>query len=181
MKKFIFDLKRKIKRKIKQHTEKQEKKLPRIIVDSAVPLSDLLEASDLDRYDAYKFNESNFPQKFNNDKTELLVRTFCFKNRKSSEEIIKFMNKVGFRPVTIYELLVIILRYPTFCKNSKYVFTALGSKFNNLDDESITVPSIMILEGMEKKVLSLRDWDSAWSGSSRIFIGVRRVRAKNKK
>jgi len=182
MKEFVDKLKRQIKRKIKRHTENQQKKLPRIVIDSSVSLNDLLEACDLEHYNQHKFNDVNFPQKFNGDNFELSIRKFRYKTKKTPEEIIKRMKKVGFRPVTLYELLVIILMYPTFCKMGKYTFTALGSKFKNLDDESVTAPSIMLLAGMDKNNLSLRDWNSVLSGSSRIFIGVRRIRkAKVKK
>ncbi|MEI7452119.1 MAG: hypothetical protein WCK37_02815 [Candidatus Falkowbacteria bacterium] len=179
MKKFINKLKRQIKIKIKSYTEKQEKKLPRIIIDSSVTLYDLLEACDLDHYDPFKFNDINFPQKFSGDKVkvELAVKTFRYKNKNVPEEIIELMNKQGFRPITLYEMLTLVVKYPTFCKSSKYAFTALGSKFNNLDDESITAPSIMILAGMDKKNLSLRDWSSVCSGSSRCLLGVRRLKS----
>ncbi|HEY4715179.1 MAG TPA: hypothetical protein VIH31_01605 [Candidatus Paceibacterota bacterium] len=110
--------------------------------------------------------EKNFPIK---DKTKRMatIELFHFGFDISSESAVKAMEKEGFRPATIEELLALGAKHPELQK--EFPIIALGSVWKNFDGYR-GVPELYWDDS--ERDLRLNDWAGGWRGRYR-FAGVR--------
>jgi len=167
----IISFKISIKINLKLRPNFKKVRRGRIETDYSTPLLDLLIKCELDHYDKNKINEQNFPITSEKRLQKLSIRLFHRDVEISTAKIIRDMNLRGYRPATLYEMLVFAVKYPNLVKRFGF-FVALGSKFFDPNDESIITPSLMFFADM--KMLAFRNWDSNWS--NRYFIGVRHLK-----
>ncbi len=121
------------------------------------------------RYDwkSSDIKKKNFPIK-NETKRTATIELFHFGKNISSEDAIKEMEKEGFQPATIEELLALGAKHPDLQR--EFPIIALGSVWHDCDGDR-GVPGLGL--GGGGRGLGLYDWGGAWGGRFR-FAGVRK-------
>lgn len=79
-------------------------------------------------YGANKITEENFPSEITGKIVKVRVRLFHFEKQVCRNNVISEMDKAGYRPATIMELLA-FAKYPEWRQN--YWVAALGSTIND--------------------------------------------------
>lgn len=137
-----------------------------IVVDYNRSLADMIKAGKYDRVDS-GINTEHFPLK-GKGKHELTAILFLFDRYIESDDAIVEMDKQGYRPATIEELLALGEKYPKLPK--EFPIIALGSVWRNPDgDRSVPYLYWLILE----RNLNLGWFDDRWNASCR-FLALRK-------
>ena len=131
-------------------------------------LQSLIKSLKFDYYDS-NIIEKNFP--IQKTKKDSYYRVFSFDRDISSEDIIKEMEKAGYRPANIYELLI----WAKKNWNDQNSVVALGSIWQDLSGYR----SVPVLDSDDaKRELDLdwfeRDWDANYR-----FLAVRKYENSN--
>jgi len=120
-------------------------------------------------------NDKNFPvsPKMIGKKIEVSAKIFPFNCQTSSEDVIFEMSKVGYRPATLMELLVLGCLYPELQR--QFTIIALGSiQLTYTDFKSVAhyrfVPCLY-LGLFSKRQLCLRSFDSSTDVNER-YLGI---------
>ena len=112
--------------------------------------------------------EKNFPNiDHESGEQNLMVKLFHFGRDMSSEDAVKAMDKDGFRPATLRELLAYAVKNPD--EQRKYPIVGLGSFWQHLLVRN--VPCLDIDGG--ERLLYLLWWSYVWVGHYR-FLAVRK-------
>lgn len=115
-------------------------------------------------------NAKNFPisPEMTGKKVEVSTKLFHFNKDISSDNAISKMDKDGYRPATLMELLVLGFLFPELQR--QFPIVALGSVWHNaLDDRC--VPFLDVDDS--RRELYLRWFDDDWDAHCR-FLGVRK-------
>jgi hypothetical protein len=122
-----------------------------------------------DKFDWVNENitSKNFPKPAKGQKLEKEVFLFHFGKNMSSEAVIAEMDKSGYKPATIWDLLALALKEPNLQR--KFWIVALGSSCELGGDRSVPC----LDEGSNERRLSLIYSGDEWRGSGR-FAGVRK-------
>ena len=104
-----------------------------------------------------------FPLNMIGKKVEVFVNEFHFNRLISSKDAISEMEKKGFRPANIYEIMAFVQ------DNPKFPVVALGSVCQL--HQSLFVPAIF-MDGSERNI-ALYGWSGGWFNYYR-FLGVRK-------
>lgn len=136
-------------------------------VDYALKLIDAITAATFD-WKNDDIVEKNFPnQAHETGEQNLQVKLYHFGKDMSSEDVVSAMDKDGFRPATLRELLAYAVKNPD--EQRKYPIVGLGSIWSRGDDR--LVPCLR-LHGSGRE-LSLGWWSDGWGGRYR-FLAVRK-------
>ncbi len=135
-------------------------------VDYALKLIDAITAAAFDwKYD--DIVEKNFPnQAHETGEQNLQVKLYHFGKDMSSKDVVSAMDKDGFRPATLRELLAYAVKNPD--EQRKYAIMGLGSIWGHGDDRRAPY---LYRNGDERK-LDLFWWSNSWNGNYR-FLAVR--------
>jgi hypothetical protein len=136
----------------------------RIVVDYSKSLAEMVKAG---KYNWVNIDitADHFPVK-GSGKTDLIAEILGYGDYVSSEEIIKDMDRRGFRPATIAELLAFDEAYPD--KQREFPIVALGSVWQNPND---LVFVVYLLEQNSRRSLAL--WCGLWYDYHR-FLAFRK-------
>jgi hypothetical protein len=100
-------------------------------IDYAQPVELIVEASGYDLDPKAIADNFPIPEKFNRKKMEVAAKLFYFNYSLSSEEVVSKMNKEGYRPAILVELLSFGISYPEILRQFNIHIIALGySVFN---------------------------------------------------
>lgn len=136
-------------------------------VDYALKLIDAITAAAFD-WKNDDIVEKNFPnQAHETGEQNLQVKLYHFGKDMSSEDVVSAMDKDGFRPATLRELLAYAVKNPD--EQRKYPIVGLGSVWSHGDRRGVPY---LDLGGYERG-LGLPWWSSRWFGRSR-FLAVRK-------
>lgn len=115
-------------------------------------------------------NAKNFPvsPEMVGKKAEVSAKLFHFNRDISSEDVVSEMDKAGYRPATLMELLVLGFLFPKLQR--QFPIVALGSVWRDGDDDR-WVPCLYV--GNSRRGLNLGWLDSNWDACCR-FLGVRK-------
>lgn len=134
-------------------------------VDYALKLIDAITAAAFDWKD--DIVEKNLPnQAHENGEQILQVKLYHFGTEMSSEDVVSAMDKDGFRPATLRELLAYTVKNPD--EQRKYAIVGLGSFWSHGDNRGVPY---LGLSGYERRLLL--DWWGRWDGYCR-FLAVRK-------
>ncbi len=112
--------------------------------------------------------EKNFPnQAHENGEQNLQVKLYHFGKGMSSEDVVSAMDKDGFRPATLRELLAYTVKNPD--EQRKYTIVGLGSFWSRGGDRDVPC---LGLDGYERE-LHLGWWSDDWNGYYQ-FLAVRK-------
>jgi len=109
----------------------QEKKADtyKVMVDYDQSLDEAIKAGKYD-YVSLLITSENFPSP-RKDETEVEVRLFHFgRTISSNKEAIAEMDRQGYRPATLRELLELVTQHPEFIRKKEFFVLALGSTWN---------------------------------------------------
>lgn len=140
-----------------------------LTVDYNRTLEEMILTGGYDSVDSV-INGTNFPTSFSADNKTLVVevKLFSFSELISGRGIISEMNKVGYRPANLAELLALGQAYPGLQRHCSIV--AFGS-FLMCGEENSLVP---VLDGGAGRRLGLVSFDSFWGGNNNsYFLGVK--------
>lgn len=101
-------------------------------------------------------------------KAEVSAKSFHFNRDISSDDVISEMDKAGYRPATLMELLVLGFLFPELQR--QFPIVALGSVGHDASDDRY-VPDLDVYGG--KRGLYLDWFDCDWDARCR-FLGVRK-------
>jgi len=137
-----------------------------IVVDYSLSLAEMVKAG---KYDWVNddITAKHFPAK-GEGKKELAIELIHFNRRTSSEEALQEMDKQGFRPATIEELLALGSAYPELQR--KFPIAALGSVWQDPNGYR-HVPCLG--ESVSRRSLHLHWLGGGWGGDWR-FAAVRK-------
>ncbi len=115
-------------------------------------------------------NAKNFPisPEMTGKKAEVSANLFHFNRDISSEDAISEMDKTGYRPATLMELLVLGFLFPELQR--QFSIVALGSVWHDADGYRLVPCLCAYGDGRE---LSLGWFDDGWGAPCR-FLGVRK-------
>lgn len=124
---------------------------------------------------AAAFDWQNFditPEHFPNapheqGETHVETKLYHFGKDMSSDKVVAEMDKDGFRPATLRELLAFAVKNPD--EQRKYAIVGLGSVWSRGGDRDVP---FLCLDGYERG-LSLYWWSDRWHGYCR-FLAVRK-------
>jgi hypothetical protein len=135
----------------------------KVTVDYGQSLADMIKAG---KYDWVNDNitKENFPVN-GQDKQEVEVLLFHFNRVISSDDAIAEMNKAGYRPARIEELLALGACQPELQK--QFPIVALGSAWRRPSGYRI-VPCL-VSDGSGRR-LDLDDFEGGWDGSDRFLV-----------
>ena len=121
----------------------------------------------LGHYDSVNINitSQNFPTK-RKDKTELTIVLAHFNRLTSDDEVIRELDKVGYRPAEAHELLAFAVKYPDIQR--KFSILALGSVWRSSDK----YPFVLCLDSYGIRRLKLSS-SGTWNEVCR-FAAVRK-------
>lgn len=114
----------------------------------------------------------NFPisSKMIGKKVEITTKLFHFNRDINSEDATSKMDKAGYRPATLMELLVLGFLFPELQR--QFPIVALGSVWRRAWDDR-GVPDLSVSGSKRKRKLSLIWLGSDWGADYR-FLGVRK-------
>jgi hypothetical protein len=138
-----------------------------ISVDYALKLIDAIAAAAFD-WKNDDIVEKNFPnQAHETGEQKLMVKFYHFGKDMSSEDVVSAMDKDGFRPATLRELLVFAVKNPD--EQRKYAIVGLGSVWSRGGNR--LVPCLNL--GGHERGLNLLWWSDGWGGFCQ-FLAVRK-------
>lgn len=113
------------------------------------------------RYDYVnsEITNSNFPTSAVGSQN-LYVDVMAFNRRINSEEVVEELDRLGFRPATIHELLTFGAQYPDF--QDDYNLVALGSPFQDRGGE-LRAPYLNRIGSARYFCCSLVKWSGDWT------------------
>ncbi len=138
----------------------------KVLVDYAKTLKEMIEEGKYDRADSYIVHE-NFPLQ-GKGRQEVEIQPFHFGCAVKSKEVLEEMEKQGFRPATLPELLALGAADRELQK--EFPIVALGSRWRNPNGD-LDVP-ILDWYGL-KRALNLNWFGHDWNELCR-FAGVRK-------
>lgn len=137
----------------------------RVLVDETIPVEEAVKTGKFG-WSNENITSENFPQPKNGQKTEKEVFVFHFGKRMSSETVIAEMQKAGYRPATIWDLIGLAIEEPNLQRSFPIValssVCALGCRRD--------VPYLYVA-GLGRG-LSLRYFGNDWDDGYR-FLAVR--------
>jgi hypothetical protein len=140
------------------------------VVDYSKSVEEMLEASQYDW--VYRpISGENFPA-LGGGEIRVSARLFYFEGKKS-REIISEIEKAGYRPANIFELLALGKEYPELQKSFRIV--ALGTVWEN--ERGFSRVPILFFRGEEIRSLSLSWFTYDWSQEHR-FLGIKKTKNK---
>jgi hypothetical protein len=138
-----------------------------ISVDYALKLIDAITAAAFD-WKNDDIVEKNFPnQAHETGEQNLTVKLYHFGKDMSSEDVVSAMDKDGFRPATLRELLAYAVKNPD--EQRKYPIVGLGSVWGHGGHRSVPYLDL----GGGGRELGLGWWSDGWYGRCR-FLAVRK-------
>lgn len=137
-----------------------------ILVDETLSVEEAVEAGNFGWSDE-NIVSKNFPKPANGKKSEKEVVLFHFNKSMSSEAAIAEMDKVGYRPATIWELLGLAVKEPDLQR--KFPIIALGSVCELCGIRHVA----FLYEEPDFRGLGLDRFGGGWGDGGR-FAGVRK-------
>ena len=153
----------------------------KLVVDYAKPLEQFIADGKYD-FVGDLITDKNFPAppKLVGQKLELLAKLFHFDNHISSEDIIFEMNKAGYRPANLLELLVVGFLYPDLQRQfSIYALGSIVLTNGNLTEFGDYRPQAchyrfvpcLFLDMFSKRRLCVGSFDNSSSAKS-LYLGI---------
>jgi hypothetical protein len=139
------------------------------IIDYSRTVQEMIKAGNYDWTNS-NITEKHFPlpTELKGKKVEVSSKLFHFNRPIGSKDAISEMDKAGYRPATLAELLVLGEAHPELQK--EFPIVALGSVWRDVSDDR-RVP-VLGFGGYERR-LGLRWFGLGWNDSYR-FLGVRK-------
>jgi hypothetical protein len=135
-------------------------------VDETKTVEELVKAGNFDCSNEYITSE-NFPQKENGQKKEKEIAIFHFGKNMSSDNVIAEMDKVGYKPATIWDLISLAIKEPDLQR--KFPIIALSSVCVLGGGRDVAC----LYGGDSGRKLRLYYFVRGWFGNGR-FAGVRK-------
>ena len=141
----------------------------KLIVDYTKTIEQVISDSNHD-WENDDINSKNFPisSEMIGKRVDVSAKLFNFNRSIKSKDVISEMDKAGFRPAVLMELLVLGLLFPKLQK--EFPIIALGSVWDGIRDVCY-VPSLIV--GVFGCELNLSRLNSDWSARCR-FLGVKK-------
>jgi len=137
-----------------------------VLVDETKTVEELVKEGDYD-WSNGNVTSKNFPQPLNQKQEDREVVLFHFGKQMTSEQVVAEMDKVGYRPGTVHEILGLGIARPDLQR--EFPIIALGSTCV-LDGNR---PVAYLYRYADKRYLRLYWFDRDWYGYCR-FAGVRK-------
>jgi len=137
-----------------------------VLVDETLSVEEAVKLGSFDRSNE-NITSVNFPKPASGQKLEKEVVLFHFGRNMSSEAVIAEMDKAGYKPATIWDLLGLAVKEPDLQR--KFPILALGSVCRLNGHRRVAY----LCESSGDRRLSLDYFGSDWSGCFR-FAGVRK-------
>lgn len=147
-----------------------------VLVDETQSVEEAVKEGKFDEYNgAENFISENFPKLINGQRANKKVSLFYFGKEISSESVISEMNKVGYKPATIWDLIGLAAEMPDLQK--QFSIIALGSFYESCHTGRLAPCIRSIRSNLDPKFgqreLTLECFHGNWYNWQR-FAGVKK-------